>query len=206
MYLSNLPNLLYPSLNPNFNSSSDKDEVKNFFLRLAINEDILQNVIFYEKYKVIGNDRPDNISEKIYGTPDYDWLILLTNNIIDFYNEWPLNDSEFYDQVTQKYAGKNYNDTIYYVTEEIKDSSDRILLKGDLKVDSNFSFYNPEKQVYTNPILPKTYLDVEKEENDKKRNILLIKKEYVTAIINSDLKQLYYEKTKNFVNTALREA
>ena len=206
MYLSNLPNLLYPSLNPSFNSSSDVDEVKNFFVRVSVNEDIFQNVNLYEKYKIIGNDRPDNVAEKVYGNPDLDWLVLLTNNIIDFYNEWPMSDTEFYDHLTQKYAGKNYNDTIYYVTQEIKDSSNRVLLKGDLRVDSDFTFYNPEKQVTTNPVVAKSYFDFEQEKNDKKRSIFLLKKEYASEIGISNLETLFYEKTKRFVNKALREA
>jgi hypothetical protein len=206
MYLSNLPNLLYPSLNPSFNSSSDVDEVKNFFVRVSINEDIFQNVNLYEKYKIIGNDRPDNVAEKVYGNPDLDWLVLLTNNIIDFYNEWPMSDTEFYDHLTQKYAGKNYNDTIYYVTQEIRDSSNRILLKGDLRVDSDFTFYNPEKQVTTNPVVAKSYFDFEQQENDKKRSIFLLKKEYASEIGISNLETLFYEKTKKFVNKTLREA
>lgn len=206
MYLSNLPNLLYPSLNPSFNSSSDVDEVKNFFVRVSVNEDIFQNVNLYEKYKIIGNDRPDNVAEKVYGNPDLDWLVLLTNNIIDFYNEWPMSDTEFYDHLTQKYAGKNYNDAIYYVTQEIRDSSNRILLKGNLRVDSDFTFYNPEKQVTTNPVVAKSYFDFEQEENDKKRSIFLLKKEYASEIGISNLETLFYEKTKRFVNKALRKA
>lgn len=206
MYLSNLPNLLYPSLNPNSNSSLDKDEVKNFFIRARINEDFFQNVIFYENYKVIGNDRPDNVSEKVYGNPDYDWLILMTNNIIDFYNEWPMSDTDFYEYLTQKYVGKNYNDTIYYVTEEIRDSSNRILLKGDIRVDSDFLFYNPEKQQETNPVIAKSYLDFEKQENDKKRNIFLLKKEYVSEVINAALEISKYNKTNRFINNKLRQS
>ena len=206
MYLSNLPNLLYPSLNPNFNSSSDVDEVKNFFVRVSVNEDVFQNASLYEKYKVIGNDRPDNVAEKVYEDPELDWLVLLTNNIIDFYNEWPMSDTDFYEHLSKKYEGKDYNDTLYYVTEEIKDSSNRVLLKGDLRVDSDFTFYNPEKQLTTNPVIAKSYFDFEKQENDKKRNIFLIKKEYVSQISGITLETLFYEKTDRFINKRLREA
>ena len=206
MYLSSLPNLLYPSLNPNFNSSSDVDEVKNFFVRVSVNEDVFQNVNLYEKYKVIGDDRPDNVAEKVYGDSNLDWLVLLTNNIIDFYNEWPMSDSKFYEHLTQKYAGKDYNDTIYYVTEEIKDSSNRIILKGGLRVDSDFTFYDPERQVERNAVIAKTYFDVEQEKNDKKRNIFLLKKEYVIEVGSATLETLFYEKTQKFVNKRLREA
>ncbi len=206
MYLSNLPNLLYPSLNPSSNSSFDVDEVKNFFIRASVNEDIFQNVTFYEKYKITGNDRPDNVSQKVYGTPDYDWLILITNNISDFYNEWPMNDTDFYDHLSKKYAGKDYNDTLYYVTEEVKDSSNKILLKGNLRVDSDFTFYHPEKEQYISPVIFKSYFDYEKEQNDKKRNILLMKKEYVSRSVVNQLESVFYEKTNQFVDKKLRKA
>ena len=68
-YLSSLPNLKYPSLDPKSNSLFDLDEVKNFFIRLKLREDIFQNLTFNTKYKVKGNERTDNVAEKIYCNP-----------------------------------------------------------------------------------------------------------------------------------------
>ncbi len=198
-YLNSLPNLKYPSLNPKSNSLFDLDDVKNFFVRLIIREDIFQNVNFNTKYKIKGNERPDNVAEKVYGNSKLDWIVLLSNNIIDVYNEWPVEDFRFYEFLDNKYQGQNYNDIAYYETTEIRDTQGRLLLKKGLRVDSTFTFTNPLTNSTTSPIIPVTYLDIEKEKNDAKRNIVLLRKEYV-AKVDSEIRDLEYNLSSQFLD------
>ena len=37
----------------------------------------------FDRYKVQGDERPDTVSENVYGKSTLDWVILLSNNIID---------------------------------------------------------------------------------------------------------------------------
>lgn len=198
-YLNSLPNLKYPSLNPKSNSLFDLDDVKNFFVRLIIREDIFQNVNFNTKYKIKGNERPDNVAEKVYGNSKLDWIVLLSNNIIDVYNEWPVEDFRFYEFLDNKYQGQNYNDIAYYETTEIRDTQGRLLLKKGLRVDSTFTFTNPLTNSTTSPITPVTYLDIEKKKNDAKRNIVLLRKEYV-AKVDSEIRELEYNLSSQFLD------
>lgn len=198
-YLNTLPNLKYPSLNPKSNSLFDYDDVKNFFVRLIIREDIFQNVNFNTKYKVKGNERPDNVAEKVYGNSKLDWIVLLSNNIIDVYNEWPIEDFRFYEFLDNKYQGQNYNDIAYYETTEIRDTQGRLLLKKGLRVDSTFTFTNPLTNSTTSPIIPVTYLDIEKKKNDAKRNIVLLRKEYV-ANADREFRDLEYNLSSQFLD------
>ena len=198
-YLISLPNLKYPSLNPKSNSLFDLDDVKNFFVRLNIKEDIFQNLSFNTKYKIKGNERPDNVAEKIYGSSKLDWVVLLSNNIIDVYDEWPIEDFRFYEYLDNKYQGRNYNDIVYYETTEIRDTQGRLLLKGGLRVDSTFTFTNPLTNSTTSPITPITYLDIEKKRNDSKRNIVLLRKEYVNNVLN-ELSNIEYDRSSQFLD------
>lgn len=198
-YLNSLPNLKYPSLNPKSNSLFDLDDVKNFFVRLSITEDVFQNVNFNTKYKIKGNERPDNIAEKIYGNPRLDLLVLLSNNIIDIYNEWPIEDYKFYEYLDNKYKEQNYTDIAYYETTEIRDSQGRLLLRKGLKVDSTFTFTNSFTNSTTSPITPVTYLDIEKKKNDAKRNISLLRVEYVDNVM-SQLFDLRYSRSSQFID------
>lgn len=198
-YLNSLPNLKYPSLNPKSNSLFDLDDVKNFFVRLIIREDIFQNVNFNTKYKIKGNERPDNVAEKVYGNSKLDWIVLLSNNIIDVYNEWPVEDFRFYEFLDNKYQGQNYNDIAYYETTEIRDTQGRLLLKKGLRVDSTFTFTNPLTNSTTSPIIPVTYLDIEKKKNDAKRNIVLLRKEYI-AKVDSEIRNLEYNLSSQFLD------
>ena len=198
-YLNSLPNLKYPSLNPKSNSLFDLDDVKNFFVRLTVVEDAFQNVSYNTKYKVKGNERPDNVAEKVYGSSKLDWVVLLSNNIIDVYDEWPIEDFRFYEFLDSKYQGQNYNDIAYYETTEIRDTQGRLLLKKGLRVDSTFTFTNPLTNSTTSPITPVTYLDIEKKKNDAKRNIVLLRVEYVKRFIDR-LQNLDYNISSQFLN------
>lgn len=198
-YLNSLPNLKYPSLNPKSNSLFDLDDVKNFFVRLSIREDVFQNLNYNTKYKVKGNERPDNVAEKIYGNSKLDWVVLLSNNIIDVYNEWPIEDHKFYEYLDNKYKEQNYTDIAYYETTEIRDTQGRLLLRKGLRVDSTFTFTNPLTNSTTSPITPVTYLDIEKKKNDAKRNIVLLRKEYVERLVD-EFSNLRYSRSSQFLD------
>ncbi len=202
-YLSSLPNLKYPSLNPKSNSLFDLDDVKNFFVRLKIREDIFQNLSFNTKYKIKGNERPDNVADKIYGNPRLDWIVLLSNNIIDVYNEWPIEDFKFYEYLDNKYKEQSYTDIAYYETTEIRDSQGRLLLPAGLRVDSTFTFTNPITNSTTSPIKPVLFLDIERKKNDAKRNIVLLRPQYAEKL-SEEFNSLRYGRSSQFIDRGIK--
>ena len=93
-YFRRLPNLDYPSLLKERESNTDFVETKNLFRRAKVREDLFSNFMQFDKYKIIGDERPDNVAEKVYGNGGLDWVVLMSNNIIDINNEWPLTQSQ----------------------------------------------------------------------------------------------------------------
>ena len=82
-YFRELPNLRYPSFLPDKNSSLDYLEVKNVFRRVKLRND-LQNVFtMFDKYQIAEGARPDTVAEEMYGSPELDWVVLLTANILN---------------------------------------------------------------------------------------------------------------------------
>lgn len=207
MYFNFLPEILYPSLNPESNSISDFDRVKNFFRRIQIPEQVFQNVNYYSKYNIQNNDRPDTVAELIYDNPELDWVILLTNNITDLYSEWPLDDKTFYEYLNQKYKGRNYNDTAYYETNEIKDSSNRTILPAGIRVDNSFTFTNPlTGQIVSNSKKTITYLDIETKLNDAKRNIFVLKPFYIEKLISDYSDSSFYDFSSDRLDSRIKKA
>ena len=82
-YFRRLPNLDYPSLLKDRESNTDFVQTKNLFRRAKIREDLFANFMQFDKYQIIGDERPDNVSEKVYGNSNLDWVVLMSNNIID---------------------------------------------------------------------------------------------------------------------------
>ena len=82
-YFSQLPDFEYVSRLPD-SRISDYIPVKNLFMRGKLREDIFQNVAVFTKYKIKGDDRPDNVAFEVYGDANLDWLVLTCNNIITY--------------------------------------------------------------------------------------------------------------------------
>ena len=81
-YFNKVPNLEYVSRLPDANIS-DYIAVKNLFKKGKLREDIFQDLTVFTKYKIVGDDRPDNVAFKVYRDSTLDWLVLSANNIIN---------------------------------------------------------------------------------------------------------------------------
>ena len=84
MYFRNLPNIGYDQKPIKYPfSSSDVKIAKNFFRRYKVNEDVFSLAVYFQKYGIVDGERPDTLADKAYGNPHYDWIILITNNMIN---------------------------------------------------------------------------------------------------------------------------
>ena len=140
-YFNQIPDFEYASRLPDA-KISDYITVKNLFKRAFLREDIYQNLTFFTKYSIKGNDRPDNVAAEIYQDSTLDWLILLTNNIINIPNEWPLSQDDFNRYLLDKYDNDYntiYNGIHHYETIEVEDSNETIIIPAGLEVSQDFT-------------------------------------------------------------------
>ena len=125
-YFRKLPNLDYPTLLKTKQSNNDYIETKNLFRRVKIREDLFSNFVVFDQYKVIGDERPDNVAEKVYGDDNLDWVILMSNNIIDVKNEWPMTQSDLSTYINEKYTQKELSHIHHYETIEFRDRNNQL--------------------------------------------------------------------------------
>ena len=108
MYFQNIPNIKYDQKPIRYPfSESDYVVAKNFFRRFKINDNVFSFVTYFNKYSLKESQRLDIVSELFYQTPEYDWVIALTNNIIN-----PL-----FDLPISEYALRKYGEDFYGVDE-----------------------------------------------------------------------------------------
>ena len=88
-YFNLVPNFEYVSRLPNA-KISEYIKVKNLFKKVNLREDIYQDLTYFTKYQIQGDDRPDNVAFEIYEDSTLDWVVLLANNIINIQTEWPM--------------------------------------------------------------------------------------------------------------------
>lgn len=81
----------------------------------------MANPYLFLPYTVSDEDRPEDIAYYYYGSTDYTWLVLLANNIIDPYHDWPLKEDDFNKYLIQKYesvSGKKGYEVVDWTQNE----------------------------------------------------------------------------------------
>lgn len=135
-YFRELPNLQYPSPFKVRNYIDEYATAKNFFRRARLRGDVANFATAFTYYQISDNERPEQIAQKIYDNPELDWIILLTNNIKNLNNEWPLDNDSLYKYMINKYGSDEELSKIHhYETVEYKDEYGRVIIEGGLQVD-----------------------------------------------------------------------
>jgi hypothetical protein len=212
-YFRQVPNFEYVSRLPDA-KIGDYAPLKNLFKKGKLREDIFQDLAFFTKYQIKGNDRPDNVAFEVYQDSTLDWLVLLCNNIVNIQTEWPLPQQQFDDLMLSKY--ENY-DTLYsgihhYETKEVKNSQGVIIVAAGLEVPSSYSvsFYDYfiDRQVDSGNIAtPVTNYEYEDRLENNKRNIYLLKSQYLNIVLNDMRDIMPYKKgSSQYVSEDLKRA
>jgi hypothetical protein len=209
-YFNKVPNFDYISRLPNA-KLSDYVRVKNFFKRAKLREDIFQELAFFERYTIEGDDRPDNVAFKIYDDSTFDWVVLVSNNIINIQSEWPLPQRDFDRFLLDKYGDYDtlYNEIHHYETQEVKNSNGVTIVPEGLQVQDGYttSYYDffLDQQIDTgNLSVPVTNYEYEESLNNQKRIIFILKPFYLNIVIN-DLESIlpYKEGSSQYVSEDL---
>ena len=211
-YFKQVPDFEYVSRLPDA-KISDYIPVKNLFKKGYLRDDIFQDLTFFTKYQVMGDDRPDNIAYDLYNDPSLDWVILLSNNIINIQTEWPMPQADLDRYLLEKYGSYEAQEEIHhYETIEVKNSTGVVVVKKGLTVESDFSveFYDwmidslETKQDITTPISNYEYeLKIE----DDKRNIFALKPRYLN-IVKDDMEEMmaYKKGSTGYISETLKRA
>ena len=210
-YFQRVPDFNYVSRLPD-SKIGDYIRVKNLFKKGKLREDIFQNVAFFEKYKIVGDDRPDNVAFEVYDDSSLDWVILLSNNILNIQSEWPLPQTDFDRFVLDKYGDYNtlYNGIHHYETIEIKNTQGVTIVPAGLQVDSSYSvsYYDffTDLQITTgNLATPITNYEYEEKIDNDKRNIFILKSRYLNIVFDDMEEIMQYKKgSTQYVSESLK--
>ena len=213
-YFKQVPNLEYVSRLPNA-KISDYITVKNLFKRGTLADDIFQDLTIFTKYEIKGDDRPDNVANKVYEDSDLDWVILLANNIINIQSEWPMPQRDFDRYLLDKYETyEKLNEVHHYETLECKNLVGAVVVPKGLWVESDYSvtyydWYAGAEMTKSSSDIVVSVTNYEYEDNleNEKRNIYLLKPKYLN-IIKDDLKEMmqYKKGSTQYLDKTLKIA
>lgn len=210
-YFRQLPDLDYINRDGDDKSISDFIKVKNLFKRGRLREDIFQDTTFFEKYQIEGDDRPDNVSNKFYGSENLDWVVLLSNNILNIQSEWPMTQQSFDEYLLDKYGSiEKINEVHHYESVEVKNSEGVVMFPAGKRIDEDQSinFYDGQTLTTVSNISKEiTNLVHETKLNEDKRNIFLLKGIYLGVVLDDMEEMMQYKKgSTQYVNGSLKRA
>ena len=220
MYFSLIPNIEYDTKPISYPfSESDFVVAKNFFRRFKIDDNVFGYATFYKKYAVQDGIGIETVANSYYGSPFYDWIIILTNNYINPQFSFPVNSEtirkiaeERYGE-TEAYSGIHHYETIEKKSGQTVDGLDVLALKGGLTVDkkfydSQFTYFNGTQPVNVNGNTVSkaiTNFEYEVEENEKKREIYLLRSTYLKRFVNEFKKKNIYTESSDFITKRLKK-
>ena len=206
-YFKQLPDLDYPSLANDRKSAYDYQVVKNIFKRAIIRDDVFDEATAFTKYSVQGDERPDQVAFNFYNDPNYDWVVLTTNNIIHVRDEWPMGNNDFLTYVNSKYTTQELSNIHHYETKIIRDSRGRLIQPKGLTVPAGHSitFLDNGALRTESSLTSFTFFEHETNLNDEKRNINILKPEYLTIFLEDFENIMEYKPSRQFVNDNLKK-
>ena len=211
-YFRQVPDFDYVNRDSDGKNIGDYQVVKNLFKRVKIRQDILQNLAYFTQYRVSGDDRPDNVAFEIYGDESFDWLVMLANNIMNIQTEWPLSQAAFNDFLIKKYGDiEKSNNIHHYETRELKNDRGEIVVRKGLTVPKNYKieYFDTKRNQYvvrTNEVDAVTNYTYEVRKEEAKRNIYLLKAEYVELVLDDVERLMPYKKgSTQYVSRTLKK-
>lgn len=152
-YFENFPSLVYTFDKNTVNIQA----VTDILARSTFLKDIVNNVDLSYAYEVKEEDTPEIIAYKAYGDAYRSWIILLFNNIINPYYDWPMKGRVLETYILNKYGQDvdQARSTIHHYEQEIKkvSSNQGVILNTTIEV-SQISDY--ELNFATGQIVPRT--------------------------------------------------
>jgi len=143
------------------------DVITNILERVRLKLNFIQSQAFFAQHFIIDGETPEFLAYKYYGNTELHWIILYSQQATNPYYDWPLTYFDLQKFVNKKYGVANINAIHHYEDAD------------GYEVDSTASGATS----VTNFIHEETL-------NDAKRNLTVIRSEYVSNVVNEFKKLL----------------
>lgn len=104
MYFNKFSTILYEFPGVGEDKTNKPVLIKDITQNIRFKKEFIENLPIVETYKIRDGDTPEIVSEKLYGTPYYHWILMLLNQKYDYINDFPLSQRELDAMVDTKYG------------------------------------------------------------------------------------------------------
>ena len=146
--------------------------VKDIMSRVKIVSGVKENILNFDYYDVKDGETPEMIAHKYYGDVNLHWTILVANDIVDYYEDWPMSVQKFEQFMFDKYDNPQgihhyeITQTSGDTTVTVDVGTEETLVEEDYPTATAISNYQYEDKL-----------------QEKKRQIRLITPEYIDEFV-----------------------
>jgi hypothetical protein len=184
------------------------ESITNIITRFSFEKELKENTLVFYEYSIKESDTPESIAHKLYGDSERHWIVLLFNDIIDPQWDWPLQTDALNEYVNQKYSTRGAANTTpqsglnWALSENNVESYFKVITTTGSEGTQRIEKINLDSNTYANVIEStnsyvtsngenvsikisketRSFYNYELEENEKKRTIKLLKKEFVSEV------------------------
>lgn len=108
----------FPTTKYNFSEADNPVEIADIFRQIKVVDKRFDAATPYQFYEV-QDERPDQLSNRLYGDPNYHWIFFIINDTLKGgHKDWPMTNIELRDYIETKYPSDNYTITLFRTAED----------------------------------------------------------------------------------------
>ena len=162
-YFENFPQIFYDS-----KGDRKYTVLTNLLSRVKLIDGAKKNIVDFDYYDVKDGETPEMIAHKYYDDVNLHWTIMVVNEVIDYYEDWPMSVQKFEEFVKNKYDNPQ---AIHHY--EISQTSGDTTVKIDVGMNTTD---------YPSAVAVSNY-QYEDSLQEKKRSIRLIQPRYIKEFV-----------------------
>ncbi len=201
MYFSRFPQILHLSKAPKYREKRSEYLLTDITANVRFRKDILDKVTLFDYYIIKEGETPEIVSEKLYDSPMYHWMIMLLNDMYDYRIDWPMTALALDKYIEKKYGTLSAakSKILFFVDEGGNVITPDPVVDGITKYpmyvnDDRFNisiikFYDVNGVEVSQPLYnglgtpsPVYAYNYEVEQNEKKRRIRVVSKQLAVQI------------------------
>lgn len=162
----------FPLVQYDMDKTGNTRLVINILQRAKMREILLQNYLIFYEHDVRDGETPEILASKLYGSPQYHWVILFANNIVDPYYDWPLSYDNIIETIRKRYSipGRDGIEVAHQTIHHYEDQYGAV-------IDETTYMNLPDAERHK-----VTVYEWEMRENEKKRRIQILEPRYLAQI------------------------
>lgn len=94
---------MFPNITYDAKGNGKETFMKDIFRRVKVKGDAKAKFVEFDYYNVQDGETPEMIAYKYYDDAELHWTILVVNDIVDYYTDWPMSVQRFEEFVKEKY-------------------------------------------------------------------------------------------------------